>query len=103
MLNQLNIVEISKLTNVDKIPKSFVNMITHEECAELIQATSKFYRNKGSYENLCEEIVDVSICLGWLIQKYNITSEDLSTMIKKKTDRINFKMNNNTFVTQEGD
>lgn len=103
LLNDLNVIEISKLTNVELIPKNLVNVITHEECGELIQATSKFFRNNGSYENLCEEIIDVIICCGWLINKYNISLNDLLNMVIKKTNRINTKMKNGNFITQEGD
>ena len=102
-MNDLNVIEISKLTNVELIPKSLVNVITHEECGESIQATSKFFRNNGSYENLCEEIIDVIICCGWLINKYNISLNDLLNMVIKKTNRINTKMKNGNFITQEGD
>lgn len=103
MLNDLNVIEISKLTNVESIPKSLVNVITHEECGELIQATSKFFRGKGCYENLCEEIIDVIICCGWLISKYNLSLDDLLNMVVKKTNRINNKMKNGTFIMREGD
>ncbi len=103
LLSGLDVIEISKLTDVKSIPKSLVNVITHEECGELIQATSKFFRNNGSYENLCEEIIDVIICCGWLINKYNLSLNDLLNMVIKKTNRINAKMKNGNFITQEGD
>jgi len=35
--------------------------VAQEECAELIQALSKYVRNKGNLDNVAEEIADVEI------------------------------------------
>ena len=74
-----------------------------EECAELIQATSKLKRynpedpnNKVSrnelIENLYEEMADVQICFNLLITIYELKPSDLRRMMDHKVWRMKQKM-----------
>ena len=58
-----------------------------EECAELIQAISKYKRGNQNKENLKEEIADVLICIEMLKQMYGIPSSDIDRWIGKKQKR----------------
>ena len=58
-----------------------------EECAELIQAISKYKRGNPNKENLKEEIADVLICIEMLKQMYGIPSSDIDRWIGKKQKR----------------
>lgn len=64
-----------------------MEVIAMEECGELIQAISKAKRDKLDYENLCEEIADVFICLEWIKEKYNVLDEDVQAWVEAKTNR----------------
>lgn len=88
--------EIEKLVKKNGIKNQ--SMIAMEECAELIQAISKCYRNKELIptevrENLIEEMADVMICLQQLQYMYYIDDEELYAMKQKKENRL---------ITREG-
>lgn len=58
-----------------------------EECAELIQAISKYIRNSNTNKMVVEEMADVLICMEQLKIMCNISEEELQEEIKKKCDR----------------
>lgn len=85
--------EIRKL--IQKNGRNNQAVICMEECAELTQAISKHIRasNDDRYafinpSNLIEEMADVTICLEILKVAYNISNEELNTMIAYKEKRI---------------
>lgn len=53
-----------------------------EECAELQQAASKFYRDKGNLEDLAEEIADVEIMIAQM--KVIFEDENLNRLIDEQ-------------------
>ena len=62
-----------------------------EECGELIQAVSKMERRLAAhvafdkeYDNLVEEIGDVFITMGALMNRYCVSAEDISKAIDSK-------------------
>lgn len=67
------------------------SLIAMEECAELQKAISKLIRygdeNKENYDNLVEEMADVIICLEQLKMMYQVSDEELKTMIERKHNR----------------
>lgn len=69
-----------------------------EECAELIQAISKYKRGNQNKENLKEEIADVLICIEMLKQMYGIPSSDIDRWIGKKQKRELERMGANKLV-----
>lgn len=74
-------------------------IVAMEECAELIQAISKYLRLlgdgqpiacdkvPGAYENIAEECADVLIMIEQLRWVIGISDEHLSKMIDKKLER----------------
>ena len=62
----------------DKMP-----MMTMEECAELIQAISKYERHmsQDNYNNMIKEMADVYISLEALIFYYSAGNEDVAEKI----------------------
>lgn len=68
--------------------------IAMEECAELIQAISKFKRNKGDIDNLIEEIGDVLICIDYLIQLFYLNDEYIDEVISDKVIKTLEKLKN---------
>lgn len=83
--------KIEKLVKKNGI--RFQSMIAQEECAELIQAISKCYRNKELIptevrENLIEEMADVMICLEQLKVIFHINEEELKCWIEAKENRL---------------
>lgn len=73
-----------------------LNML-QEECAELIQAVSKYRRNPTfeSYAHICEEIADVEIMteqIVYLFGKSNPTRSQVEEIKKAKIDRQNKRM-----------
>lgn len=67
--------------------------VTQEECAELIQAISKFRRypnNKDILKSLVEEIADVRIMIAqieYLLSNYGVNDIDIDTQIEHKIYR----------------
>lgn len=60
-----------------------------EECAELIQALSKYLRFEGSYYNeVVEEVADVYICLELVKTILGIPDRDIEAWIKNKQSRL---------------
>lgn len=62
-------------------------VISIEECSELQKTITKYLRGKGDYENICEEMADVIICLDWLQHILDIKEEDIQHWIDFKTER----------------
>lgn len=62
-------------------------VISIEECSELQKTITKYLRGKGDYENICEEMADVIICLDWLQHILDIKEEDIQRWIDFKTER----------------
>lgn len=62
-------------------------IISIEECSELQKTITKYLRGKGDYENICEEMADVIICLDWLQHILDIKNEDIQKWIEYKTER----------------
>lgn len=63
------------------------SVVCMEELAELIKEISKQLRGIGDKERLTEEVADVYICLDMLAKMYNIDAEQLKSVIYKKLDR----------------
>ena len=72
-----------------------------EECAELIQAISKFFDPEDHnnmvgrtelIENLYEEMADVQICFSLLFEIYGLKPSDMRRMIDHKLWRMKQKM-----------
>ena len=72
--------------NAEILGKDTMLLQTMEECGELIKAISKYNRTRGigqktetpdyeAFDNLCEEIADVSICLEQLIYLLGLKPE----------------------------
>lgn len=61
--------------------------IAIEEMAELTQALVKDIRGQGDYDNIVEEIADVSLMLDQLKVIFGISDEELSDVMKYKIRR----------------
>ena len=62
-----------------------------EELAELIQAISKVKRyglTKELKENLEEEVADVILMTSLIMNKYNLSSENIDKIMVHKTNRL---------------
>ena len=75
--------------------------IAAEECNELAKELIKSFRyddwNKAVYntkEYVQEEVADVLIVLDHVINLYNITTNDLSPIVKAKMDRLRYWLQN---------
>lgn len=55
-----------------------------EESAEVIKELTKIMRNRGDRDKLVEEISDLYYTLSMLVQKYDITEEEINNNIMKK-------------------
>ena len=73
--------------------KDVQTTVCMEECAELIQSTSKLKRY-GVYDtsNLAEEMADALICIEIRKQVYSVTDAELQEWIDKKQGRIDERM-----------
>ena len=63
-------------------------MVAIEEMSELTKELSKQKRGEGNRDHLIEEIADVYLCLEKIEQMNNITHEERSEWIARKTDVI---------------
>lgn len=63
-------------------------MVAIEEMSELTKELSKQKRGEGNRDHLIEEIADVYLCLEKIEQMNNITHEELSEWIARKTEVI---------------
>ena len=87
--------KIQKIANHYKLAKQQRQLA--EECAELIQATSKLVRyQETSYasdydwkylESVCEEMADVEIMLEQIKYLLHINSDAIEKIMRKKVDR----------------
>lgn len=62
-----------------------------EELAELQQAISKIVRygvTRDNYNNLVEEIADVTLMIGILMQKYDVSEKEVEKNRKFKIKRL---------------
>lgn len=73
------------------------SLVAMEELSELQKAISKLVRNpeektkplefKGLRQNLIEEMADVLICMGQLIEFYKLDRYDIQSVIDSKQER----------------
>ena len=71
--------------------KETLEINTMEELAELIQAISKVKRyglTKELKENLEEEVADVILMTSLIMNKYDLSSENMDRIITHKTNRL---------------
>lgn len=67
--------------------------IVVEELSELIQSVSKARREKPHYrENLVEEIADCYIVLDILKDQFDISDEEIESVVRFKQQRLERKM-----------
>ena len=82
--------------NADKMGLDVILSSTQEECAELIQAISKYNRARGigqrtnipledAESQLIEELADVKLCIEEILY---LTGCDITDMIDKKTEKV---------------
>lgn len=90
----MNVKEFNRLC-VEKLEN--LELIATEECGELIQAISKAKRGKLNYNNLCEEIADVMLCISWIQEKYQLRNEDIDTWLQSKRSRCLTRMRDGEF------
>lgn len=77
--------------------KELCTTIAMEECSELIQAISKAKRGKLDKENMAEEIADVMICIEWVKEAYDISTDEIMSWLLEKQNRIVRRLNNKVF------
>ena len=94
-----NLLVLAQLFKVDisEINKNTIYSIAMEECCELAQAISKINRDKANYDNTCEEIADVLICMAWIIEKNNLDKKEIQKWINYKVDRCNTRISMGDF------
>lgn len=68
-------------------------VVCMEELSELTQAISKEIRGKDNRNNIIEGMADVLICIEILKQVFEITDEDIDSLIKYKQERNLFRIN----------
>lgn len=86
--------------------KQYMLTVAMEECAELIQAISKIKRygcSKEYCDNLNEEIADVSICVGALVQMNYADVKEENDYYEKKLERLLNRAKEKEFEDSEWD
>ena len=86
--------------------KQYMLTVAMEECVELIQAISKIKRYGSSKEycdNLNEEIADVSICIGALVQMNYADVKEENNYYEKKLERLLNRAKEKEFENSEWD
>lgn len=76
---------------IHEILKETLEINTMEELAELIQAISKVKRyglTEKLKENLEEEVADVILMTSLIMNKYNLSSENIDKIMVHKTNRL---------------
>ena len=76
---------------IHEMLKETLEINTMEELAELIQAISKVKRyglTEELKENLEEEVADVILMTSLIMNKYNLSSENMDRIIAHKTNRL---------------
>ena len=73
--------------SIEHYGKDVQSTVCMEECAELIQAISKEKRGKSDKDHLAEEMADVIICIEMLKQIYNITEDEIYSLVITKQER----------------
>lgn len=76
--------------------KSLIATIAMEECAELIQAISKYKRGKPDKDNMAEEIADVLISIENIKYIAGISNKKIQKWIDYKQKRSLKRVENNT-------
>lgn len=94
---KVNEFDLMNVVNLETVSTDLILTIAMEECSELIQAISKNKRGKGDYDNTCEEIADVLICIEWLMERLELKPEDIMRWLEFKTNRCNAKIKNGEF------
>lgn len=72
---------------VNSKSNDFNHMVCMEELAELQKEVSKMYRGTGNIDNLKEELVDMCIICGMLLEMYGIDDEEMQELLDKKMTR----------------
>ena len=76
---------------IHEMLKETLEINTMEELAELIQAISKVKRyglTKELKENLEEEVADVILMTSLIMNKYDLSSENIDKIMINKTNRL---------------
>ena len=76
---------------IHEMLKETLEINTMEELAELIQAISKVKRyglTKELKENLEEEVADVILMTSLIMNKYDLSSENIDKIMVNKTNRL---------------
>ena len=76
---------------IHEMLKETLEINAMEELAELIQAISKVKRyglTKELKENLEEEVADVILMTSLIMNKYNLSSENIDKIMVHKTNRL---------------
>ena len=76
---------------IHEMLKETLEINTMEELAELIQAISKVKRyglTKELKENLEEEVADVILMTSLIMNKYNLSSENIDEIMVHKQNRL---------------
>ena len=76
---------------IHEMLKETLEINTMEELAELIQAISKVKRyglTKELKENLEEEVADVILMTSLIMNKYDLSSENIDKFMVDKTNRL---------------
>ena len=76
--------------------KELISTIAMEECAELIQAISKYKRGKPDKDNMAEEIADVLISIENMKYIAGISDKKIQKWIDYKQNRSLKRIENNT-------
>lgn len=76
--------------------KELISTIAMEECAELIQAISKYKRGKPDKDNMAEEIADVLISIENMKYIAGISDKKIQKWVDYKQNRSLKRVENNT-------
>ena len=96
-MSNLDVLKLVGKVDISEINKNTIYSIAMEECCELAQAISKINRDKANYDNTCEEIADVLICMAWIIEKNNLDKKEILKWLDYKVDRCNTRISKGDF------
>ena len=86
--------------SIEHYGKDVQSTVCMEECAELIQAISKEKRGNSDKDHITEEMADVIICIEMLKQMYNITEDEIYSLVINKQERIIRRIEKDTQFTK---
>lgn len=64
------------------------SIVLQEECAELIQAICKFYRDKGGKDKIIEELTHVLISISAFMKFFRINLNDIMEEVRRKDSQL---------------